>query len=166
MGKQRQKFWYDNAGQTSQLSEVEKELHNKFIEEFLFDFDDVKAAIRCGFSAASAKQYGPQMYASAYVQRQLKEFYNEEKNAGRSDVALVKATLRNTMINGGYKEAVMAATQMKSICGMEAPAKQGLQSGHRGGIMRLPAIASLNEWEKVAESHQRNVMKEQKDETA
>jgi hypothetical protein len=165
MGRPRKKFWLDEVEAKEDLSEVEKSLHDKFFAEFLHDFDIQKAAMRIGFSPDGARKHGPELYCSEYVQNLLKDFYSNEKNVQKADVTLVKMTLRDVMVNGSDKDRISAANQMKGILGIDAPLKtQQIGAGHMGGILRLPAVANLNEWEKIAERHQKAVMTEQKDE--
>lgn len=165
MGKPRKKFWLDDKNEEN-LSDVEIELYDKFFVEYMHDFNIINAAIRCGFSIAFAKDHGQRMFTSPYIQRKLKEHYGSDNATQKSDIELVKATLRNVMLNGTWKDRVSAAGQMKGILGIDAPIKtQQVGSEHRGGVLRLPSIANLNQWEKTAIEHQREIMKDQSDES-
>ena len=141
-----------------ELSPVEKQLRDRFVEEFMHDRSPFHAAIRCGFQATFAKQYADQFMNESYVQRKIKELetkVNEDKEDEISeDEKLVLRTLREAMKVGPFASRVAAANKMSAIRGMDAPTKSEQTIHHRGGVMQVPGISNIEDWEKQASESQ------------
>ena len=109
------------------LGEHERAVRDRFVDEYIKDYDPLNAAIRIGFSRAYAGQYSKLFMSESYTLGRIKEMEvapnNEmEKEAGRR---FVIATLRreaNDMRSTGSAR-VAAAAQLSKILGIEAPVK-------------------------------------------
>lgn len=153
------RFWYNEpkyiAVRGEELDPVEKQLRDLFVREYLYDRDRIRAAKRCGFADAFAKHYADQFWGEPYVQQRIREEEERIANAERADQdkedeKMVRATLRELLKVGSTTSRVSAAAKMAVILGMDAPTKSEQTVTHRGGVMAIPAIADINQWEEQA----------------
>lgn len=142
-----------------ELTEREKELRNKFVDEYLVDYNGFKAAQRVGFQAAFAKDYALKFLSESYVAQRIKavehaktdpvavEKYNKER---------VIATLIEVMTCDWAKHSarVAASAKLAAIYGMDKPVETKNEHTHKGGVLMVPAIANLDDWEAVAKASQ------------
>lgn len=109
------------------LTKQEKALRQRFVAEYLEDYDPVGAAIRLGYQEAFAQQYAKQFLAEPYTRKLLKE---KEAQFG---ILTEEDQHRKKIVAGLYREAhsrfnsgsarVAALTQLAKIIGIEAPVK-------------------------------------------
>ncbi len=148
-----------NAAMEPELSERERALRDLFCNEFLVDEHPVKAAQRCGFQIAFAKDYAEKFMNEAYVQKRIQELKHTPVDAGKMeqyDKETVRAVLRREMQNENSTGAarVQAAAKMAAILGMDKPVEVKNEHTHKGGVLMVPAIANLNDWEAAATASQ------------
>jgi hypothetical protein len=159
-------FWKNQFGSAMEppLSPQEKALRDEFVGYYLEDLDYYKAALRVGFNKAYAMQYAQQFEQESYVQQQImirsRQAPLNAREQEQIDKAAVMNTLRLLINNGPYAVRATAAAKMASILGMDAPVKSQADITHRGGVMAVPAIASMDEWEKTAQATQERLVSE------
>jgi len=151
------------AAMDVELTQREKDLRNAFVDQYLIDFDEVAAAQRVGFQVAFAKDYAIKFMAEAYVRQRIeivKHMKVDEKKMEQFDKETVRAILRKEMHNPHTSGAarVQAASKMAAILGMDKPTETRLTHTHKGGVLMVPAIASVNDWEAVAKSSQEKLV--------
>lgn len=143
----------------AQLTEQERALRDRFVDELIVDYDAVAACMRIGFSRTFAGPYAEQFIGEAYVQRRIKLVEQRTLDPELShdyDANRVRAVLMRWAHSSHGPTAVAAARQLCSVMGLDAPTKIKQEIEHRGGVMMVPAIASLTDWEKTAvESQQK-----------
>lgn len=156
--------WDDPRVMESGLSPAEKALRDKFVAQYLVDFDDYKAALRVGFLPSVAATYCKQLMNDGYVQREIARLQREQQSDPKAqqerDRELTLNTLRQAMQNGPYASRVAAAARMAAIHGFDAPIKTQNENIHRGGVMMVPAIADVDEWQKQAQASQERLVEE------
>lgn len=113
------------------LTKQERTLRQRFVEEYLADYDPVAAAIRLGYQEAFAQQYAKQFLSEPYTLRLIKE---KEAEFG---ILTEEDQHRRRIVAGLYREAysrfnsgsarVAALTQLAKIIGIEAPVKTELK---------------------------------------
>lgn len=113
------------------LTKQERTLRQRFVEEYLADYDPVAAAIRLGYQEAFAQQYAKQFLREPYTLRLIKE---KEAEFG---ILTEEDQHRRKIVAGLYREAysrfnsgsarVAALTQLAKIIGIEAPVKTELK---------------------------------------
>jgi len=113
------------------LTKQERSLRQRFVEEYLADYDAVGAAIRLGYQEAFAQQYAKQFLAEPYTLKLIKE---KEAEFG---ILTEEDQHRKKIVAGLYREAhsrfnsgaarVAALTQLAKIIGIEAPVKTELK---------------------------------------
>ena len=144
-----------------ELTAHEQALRDLFVAEYMNDFDQVAAAQRCGFQYQFAVEFATRFMREPYVLRKIqqirmttypaKETADYEKNR-------IKAALLFEAHNRGpgssHAARVAALTRLAAIYGLEAPKKVDQTVTHRGGVMAVPGIAALDDWEKQASASQ------------
>ena len=163
-------FWKSayNEAMVPDLSPVEKQLRDQFVDEYLFDYDKVEACIRLGFSASLAPVYADQFLKEPYTAQRLKQAQEARKEDERDQNDIFKqevlVTLRKALKVGPLQTRVAAASRMATILGMDAPKKAKDISGARGGVMVIPAMTTLDEWESAALESQLKLVQETRSE--
>lgn len=109
------------------LTKQEKALRQRFVAEYLADYDAIGAAIRLGYQEAFAQQYAKQFLTEPYTLKLIKE---KEAEFG---ILTEEDQHRKKIVAGLYREAhsrfnsgsarVAALTQLAKIIGIEAPVK-------------------------------------------
>lgn len=138
----------------------EKALRDFFIKQYLTDYDAFAAAIRCGFSPALAPQYSQKFMLEPYVLRQIKSIElegngkneTEERNALKQKV--ISGLVRESHYNGAgssHAARVAAFSRLAQILGLDAEQKN---QGISGGVMVVPEIANVDDWENIAAAQQ------------
>lgn len=160
-------FWAEEA-KAAELSAKEKELRDKFVDEYLLDFDQTAAAIRVGFSASFAQTYAEKFMSEPYVRQHIAALQTalaeDDKLEAELDRRRIRAALmREAHYRGpgsSHAARVSALAKLASILDMDAPTKIKSDLTMRGGVMMVPAIASLEEWEKAAQASQSDLQKD------
>lgn len=123
------------------MSNREKDLCDRFVTEYLQDYDWYDAAVRVGYPEGYAKDYAMRFKENPYVQRRIAQ----AKIAAPHDVEGVETEQRRKIINLLMKEAnyhgpgsthggrVAALAKLTSIFGMDAPTKNESLVTHEGG---------------------------------
>ena len=142
------------------LNEHERKLRDHFVNEYLVDYNEVRAAQRCGFQISFAKDYAIKFMQESYVQKRIKEVEQqqpvedkrlEEYNKKRITAILMKEAMDP---NSTGSARVAAAGKLAVIYGMDAPTKIEATNTHKGGVLMVPAIANINDWEAIAQASQ------------
>lgn len=109
------------------LTKQERALRQRFVEQYLVDYDAYSAAIRLGYQEAFAQQYAKQFMSEPYTLNRIAE---REAEMG---ILTEEDQHRKKIVAGLYREAhsrfnsgsarVAALTQLAKIIGIEAPVK-------------------------------------------
>lgn len=113
------------------LTKQEKGLRQRFVEEYLKDFDARDACLRMGYMSQFADQYSQKFMNEPYTRKLISD---REAELG---IATEEQQHRRRIVAGLYREAhsrfnsgsarVAALTQLAKIVGIEAPVKTELQ---------------------------------------
>ena len=157
---------WDWAMMEPELSDTEKQLRDLFVTEYLVDYNALAAAQRCGFQHAFAKDYAVKFMDEAYVRKRIKEVEQskpaagEEKEEEYNKRRIKQALIEQAFYNGpgsSHAARVSALAKLAVIYGMDAPTKVDNTVTHKGGILMVPAISDVNNWETVAKESQQNL---------
>lgn len=167
MSEETAGFWTSEAA-AQELSEKEKVLRNKFVDEYLLDFDQTAAAIRVGFSASFAQTYAEKFMQEPYVRKRIADMQTalaqDEKLEAEQDKRRIRAgLLREAHYRGpgsSHAARVSALGKLATIRDMDAPIKLKTDVTMRGGVMMIPAIANIEEWQMAAQASQENLQKD------
>lgn len=148
-----------------ELSPVEKKLRDRFVEEYFVDYNATSAAIRVGYNKAYAEIYGQQFLCESYVRLRIAKRQAEQAAEPKQEAETDKRRIREMLLReanyhgpGGSSAArVSALSKLMSLYGMDAPIKSEKTVTHKGGVMKVPGISSVEEWEKEATSSQENL---------
>lgn len=109
------------------LSKQEKELRDKFVKQYLEDYDPVAAVIRLGYQEAFAKNYASKFLTETYTLQRIAEAEAELgicKDEDRHRRRVVTGLYRITTSRFASASAQVAAySQLAKIIGLEAPVK-------------------------------------------
>lgn len=151
-----------------ELKENEKQLRDLFVSEYLVDYDQVRAAQRCGFAYQFAIEYATKLMAESYVQRKISSLrispdVNETELEDYNKRRIREGLIREAFYSGpgaSHAARVSALKALAQVNGMiVAPGGAGSKgsSGSPGGVMAVPGIADLDAWEQTASNSQDNL---------
>lgn len=144
----------------------EKAIRDKFVEEYVKDFDAFHAAIRTGFLRDFASDYSSKFLGEPYVQRLIAEARRatvapEDEDIDSDKQEIINALRREANYHGpgsSHAARVSALSKLTAILGMDAPTRSINENIHRGGVMVVPAATNLEEWEKAAMKSQQDLV--------
>ena len=111
------------------LSKTERALRDRFVDEYVKDYDAFNAALRIGYAEAFAIQYSQQFLREPYTQKRISEVQEQLGETGE------EAQHKKRIIAGLYREAnnrgmgsshggrVAAYNTLIKMLGLEAPQK-------------------------------------------
>lgn len=160
-GNDSGRYW-DPLVMQQELSEDEKRTRDNFVTEYLKDRDAWKAAVRVGYLRTVAHEYASFLMQEPYVQREIErrasEIPTDPKGLRRQRVHNVETLLWELAHYNGpgasHSARVSAAAKLCNIYDMDGTTKVKADVTHKGGVMMVPAIASLEDWEKQAAKSQ------------
>jgi hypothetical protein len=150
--------WMSASMDKAEPQDQEKALRDTFVAEYLVDYDAKAAAMRCGFAHSFAEDYAKKFMNETYVQRKLKEVQLEVPvghSAQTEEDDIIKRKIKMALVREAHNPytsgaaRVAALSRLAVIYGMDQPAKSQ-DALHRGGVMMVPAIADLSNWESAA----------------
>lgn len=153
--------WSPREG-TPELSDSEKEVRRSFVHEYLKDYDALNACLRLGYHGAFARTFARRFMEEGYVRSYIIEVERSNKTEKEradsriSDMELILSTLRDVMIHGSPAARVRAASEMANAYNLAESMKQN--SAAASGVMVVPGISSISEWEQAAIASQSSLM--------
>lgn len=158
-------FWQEQVDSVKALSQREKDLRNRFVDEYLLDYNCKAAALRLGYSDSFASEYGQMFIQEPYVQQRIREItMNTEVNADAErdeDRRKIRAgLLREAHYHGpgsSHSARVSALGALAKIADMEADQKVTVKT--LGGVMLVPEIADVDKWQDKATQSQGELQK-------
>jgi hypothetical protein len=160
-GNDSGRYW-DPLVMQQELTPVEKQLRDNFVTEYLKDYDAWKAAVRIGYLRTVAHEYASFLMQEPYVQREIArrqaEHAPNQKENEKHERHMVKQWLieqaRYQGPGSSHSARVSALAKLCNILDMDGTTKVKADVMHKGGVMMVPAIASLEDWEKQAAKSQ------------
>ena len=160
-------FWAEGA-LASQLSASERVLRDRFVGEYLKDYDAFGAALRAGFMSTMAKDYASKFLEEPYVQSEIARLERaaaedpkaEEEQRKRFILASLTREANYRGPGSSHAARVAALAKLGNFLDMDGVQKTKNEHLHRGGVMAVPGIASLEEWEKAARTSQETLVRE------
>lgn len=154
-----------------ELTKAEMELRDRFVVEYLTDYDQYKAAIRIGYAPAYAKDFSQRFMLEPYVLKKIREA--EGGTTDDLDVEVQKRMIvtalwkeaKNMGVGSSQAARVAALSKLSAFYGMDAPkvSKQEL-TGADGmplgsGVFVVPGMVTAEEWAKQAEAQQEELVR-------
>lgn len=164
--------WTKSIQYEEELSADDIELYDHAVREYLYDRNWVNTCKRMGMSSTLAHEYATRFAQNSYVQKCLRR--EEEKIAASPETTTkvdveqkrqrIIAQLEEQSIYNGpgssHAARVAALKQLCSIYGFEAPKQTQVAVGVSSGVMLVPAMASLADWEASAKAAQEKLQEE------
>lgn len=158
--------WTNYIERTRSLSKDEMLIREQVVAEYLYDYSWTKACLRCGFQAAFAQDNGIRFSQDPYCIWRVKMLSRERGlNPNPVEHAQHLDNEKQDIINALKKEAnyfgpgssqaarVSALGKLAQLYGMEPP--KAVKAEIKGqGVMVVPGIATIDNWEAVAQSAQ------------
>lgn len=143
---------------TVTLTLRERQLRDKFVEEYLCDYDALKAAQRIGYSLAFAKEYSVKLMEDPYVLQQIKKIEGDPETDDPETIKkrIVAGLLREANFKGSgssQSARVAAWSKLSSIYQMDTVPK-GPEDGEGAGEFVVPGMITEEEWTRRAAAQQ------------
>jgi len=97
-------------------------------------------------------------YVQARIMEQTLETPDDEVEQERLDKELTLSVLREAAQRGPYSSRVAAAAKLAAILGMDKPVASTLEISNRGGVMVVPGIGNVDDWEQTAVKAQQDLI--------
>jgi len=138
------------------LSENERDLRNRFVEQYLEDYNPTLALIRCGYAKQYAADYSSRFMNEPYTQNRITARLNEMGIT--TDEERHRARILKGLYAVAYDPAsaasakVSAFAQLSKILGIEAPIKTQTDVNLKATGMDLShlSLAELEEIKRLA----------------
>ena len=151
------KYW-DPLVMQQELDPQEKLLRDRFVAEYLKDHDFFLAAVRVGYVKNVAHEYGSFLVSDPYVQRELARLRTQlpadPKEERKRNQRRLEMLLWELASVGPANARVAAASKLCNIYDMDGATKIKSEVTHKGGVMLVPGIVSVDDWEKQAAKQQ------------
>ena len=152
-----------------ELTEREKELRIKFVDEFFYDRDPIAAAMRIGFMASFARDFAQQFMSEGFVRRLIKE---REQNLLINAPEVIEDKKKRVeqgywdIINSPTSSApakVAALNSLASLYNMNIKTSEEVDESTVGGVMVVPEITTADNWGAKAAEQQAKLKESVKD---
>lgn len=147
------------------LTAMEMALRDRFVVEYLKDYDNIRACLRLGYTLAYAKEYGVRFMNESYVQSKLVEIETKPDELNREiERKRIRAGLwreaNSFGLGSSHSARVVALAKLSAFEGMDAPtrSKQELTGADGeplgGGVFVVPGLMTTEQWEAAAAKQQ------------
>lgn len=145
---------------------LQKEHRDQFIKEYMRDFNPVNAAIRCGFAGPKALEVSDRYMGEPYVMRGIQDAIEAiDLNPDNSFVDNMKRTVIMNLAsqsqydgaNASHAARIKATETISKLMGMEPDKKVNVKH-NTSGVMMVPGVASIEEWETEATVSQNKLL--------
>lgn len=144
------------ANMTEETISLKKKVFlDRFVFEYLHDFNSSMAYIRAGGASSHATTGGPESLRTAYVQTQLRqvtEMMDVEKLVTAGEILMgLKREANHYGDDGSSASRVRAWGMLAKIKGMDQPKPPPDEGdkGPKGGVMEIPAYTDV-QWTEMA----------------
>lgn len=133
-------------------------LRNKYVDEYLKDYDAVASALRCGFCHELAREYANNFMTDNYVQWRISKLTYDNNNSPEEDDLdtterqVFEALKREAFYTGpgSSQNARVSALKVLSDKVEKMKALKGNGNKVNSGVMVVPAEVSAEQWEAQA----------------
>ena len=147
---------------TLTLSPRAKDLRDRFVTEYMTDYESTAAAIRCGYPHNIAREYGNRLLQDTYVLQQIRIKETTPVKTEEDEEQMKKRIMTGLLREANYRgpgcsqsARVAALSKLASMHGMDAPIKQEISTdGNLAGVMVIPGLMTPEQWELAAAAQQ------------
>jgi hypothetical protein len=152
-------------------SPAEMVLLDRFVVQYLVDYDAYKACIRIGYMPAYAKEYSVRFMNQPYVLNKVKEVETtpeteyDEVLQKKKIVSALWREANNQGAGSSQSARVAALSKLSAFYGMDAPTRsQSELTGKDGqplgqGVFVIPGLVSAEDWAAQAEKQQAELVR-------
>ena len=150
-----------------QLTQSEMALRDKFVIEYIKDYDAFAACIRIGYAGPFAKEFSQRFLGETYVQNRIKkveiappEEDLDEVTQRRKVYAALWKEANFTGMGSSQSARVAALAKLSAFLGMDAPIRSQQElTGKDGaplgaGVIVTPGLMTAEQWAEQAEAQQ------------
>lgn len=154
--------FYDQ-GWVPEPSEAQKRIFDRFITQYLRDYDGYAACLRMGYSQPSAEANWQRLLTEPYVANAIKdreetEDIDDEEGIEKRQRMIIKALVREAHSFGpgsSHGARVAALDRLAKLSDMD---KTKIEHTHLGGVMYVPAVETdPDKWEAQALPNQKEL---------
>lgn len=136
-----------------QLTEHERAIRDRYVKEYLEDYDPVAALIRCGYAEQYARNYSSRFMMEPYVRnaisaKEIEAGVHTDQDQHRQKIIKGLYRIANSQVSSGAAK-VGAYAQLSKVVGIEAPIKTQTVLPQVGGMdlskLTDKQLASLEE---------------------
>lgn len=172
---------------------ADKNRWDEFVTTYIVDYDSYAACIRCGYQGEEALEFAKQFMQEPYVRNAIKileahrtaKFLSEPEKGSAEEsnyselppsyIPLSEEQEKQMIVSSLMREAhytgpgashaarVSALNALAKIKGIEKPEQEEDANLIRGGVMIVPAVGTLDDWEKAAGNQQAELKKTVRD---
>lgn len=151
--------FFFSQGMAPEPSIERKRMMDRFVQEYLRDYDAVAACLRMGYNKTAAEGFASQFMESPHVQRGIKDGEDAEKEDDDDHEAKKRKIIAGLNREANYfgpgssqGARVAALAQLAKINGLES---SKVEHSHKGGVMLVPSTATnVDTWEAMAMPNQ------------
>lgn len=147
------------------LRDDAKAFRDRFILEYLRDFNATQAYIRAGGTSARPTKAGYEIKCEAYVAKAIADAIDAlDEAAVTTRQRILAGLVREANHVGGdssHGARVTAWSKLAGLMGLEAPQVEAAQA-LRGGVLIVPATQKVDDWEKRSAAAQQALKDEVK----
>ena len=162
--------WDEPLPSTTYLNPKEEEqaLRDHFIAEYMRDFSPINAAIRCGHIRPVAEKIADRYMGEPYVLRNIQQRIEEldldpdgenYSNMKRQVIVGLKCQANYHGSDSSHAARINALNTTAKLLGMEPEKKTSIKL-NTSGVMAVPGIASIEDWEQFATESQNRLLDE------
>ncbi|WAX22356.1 terminase small subunit [Pseudomonas phage MiCath] len=107
-----------------QLTANEMAIRDKFVSEYLKDYDAYNACLRMGFASFAAMEWAKKFMEDYYVLNNIQLLRQHQVDTNEAidfDKALIIQTYRQAMQHGPFASRIMAANGLAKVRGLDKP---------------------------------------------
>lgn len=131
---------------------------DRFVDEYLTDYDGTSAAIRCGIPRLNAVAYAKEWLQDPYVVQRMARVVDERTvDQLTTPQRVMAALLREAHTAPKAADRIRALTKAGEILHAAIESAKG-KNGLGRGVLLVPAQAALDDWEHAAQAQQQSLM--------
>lgn len=138
------------------LPQSQLDLRDRFVAQYVIDYDSIEATKRLGYPGDFARDIAAKFMNCPYVALKVQKYEDEQELEGNLDqeqrrlVAQLRKEAAYYGPGSSHAARVAALGKLASIRKLDAPIKHQMDVTNRGGVMVVPGVVSLEDWEKAA----------------
>jgi hypothetical protein len=148
-----------------ELTDLEKQLRVRFVDEYMYDRSPVAAAMRVGFMRSFAQDFATKFMDESFVRKLIREreeafISNNHEQAEAKKKAIELALIHEANYRGpgsSHAARVTALTNLAKLYDMDKIKKDAPDLAAVSGVMVVPAMGDVDNWGDSAAEQQKKL---------